>query len=125
MQLPNSTTINALTRRVVTGWQQRYLTRWQTSYLPRLAWTDRQLPRFVHACAVTMPLIQQFRLLAWEQLPEPSAQRWFGQAPVPLAAYIGSYLVKLTYGLRSTGYLRQFLIKHPALIIGAMLRAWW
>lgn len=116
MQLHNFTTIDSLARRVVAGWRHRYLTRWQTSYLPRLTWSDRQLPRFVHACAVTMPLIHQFRLLAWERLPGPSARQWLGQAPVPLAAYIGSYLVKLTYGLRSTGHLRQFLIKHPALI---------
>jgi hypothetical protein len=116
MQLYNSITLGSLARRVVTGWRHRYLTRWQTSYLPRLTWSDRQLPGFVHTCAVTMPLVHQFRLLAWERLPLPSARRWYGQTPVPLAAYIGSFLVKLTDGLRATGHLRQFLVDHPALI---------
>lgn len=116
MKQNNSNTLRSLTRRVVTRWQQRYLARWQTSYLPRLSWSDRQLPRFVHACAVTRPLVEQFRLLDWERLPLPTAHGAFGQTAVPLAAYIGSFLVKLSYGLRSTGQLRQFLAAHPALI---------
>lgn len=116
MQQNNSTTFGALVRQVMAGWRYRYVTRWQTSHLPRLTWSDRQLPGFVRTCAVTMPLIHQFRLLAWERLPMPPARRWCGQTPVPLAAYIGSFLVKLTYGLRSTGDLRQFLTAHPALI---------
>jgi hypothetical protein len=97
-------------------WRHRYLSRWQTSYLPRLAWPEQQWPRFVQQCPVTMPLIQQLRLLDWERLPRPTTRRWFGQSPVPLAAYIGAYLVKLAYGIRSTGHLRQFLLDHPALV---------
>jgi hypothetical protein len=116
MQQNNSTTLRTFTRQVVARWRHRYSTRWQTSYLPRLAWSDRQLPSFVRHCAVTMSFIQQFRLLDWERLPLPSVQRGFGQMPAPLAAYIGSFLVKLSCGLRSTGELQQFLANHPALI---------
>lgn len=97
-------------------WQQRLLWRWQTSYLPRLTWPDKQFPRFVHQCPTTISFVSRLRLLDWEKLPPPPQRNWFGRAPVPLAAYIGSYLVKLEQGMTSTGQLRQFLVAHPALV---------
>jgi hypothetical protein len=116
MQQKDSNTVLALTQQVWARWQQRYLSRWQTSYLPRLAWPDTQLPRFVQQCAVSRPFIEQLRLLAWERLPWPACRRWFHHTPVPLAAYIGASLLKVRYGLHSTGDLVQFLAGHPALV---------
>jgi hypothetical protein len=81
-----------------------------------LAWFNQQLPGFVQDCAVTMPIIEQFRLLDWERLPLPATRRWFGQPPVPLSAYIGAFMVKLHFGIRSTGHLRQFLVAQPPLL---------
>ncbi|MCP4342872.1 MAG: hypothetical protein GY799_29315 [Desulfobulbaceae bacterium] len=112
----DSNTKTPLTLRLRGYWRQRYLWRWQTSYLPRLTWPDKQLPRFVHQCPATMSFISWLRLLDWEKLPSPTERNWFGRTPVPLAAYIGSYLVKLEQGFDSTGKLRHFLVTHPALV---------
>lgn len=86
------------------------------AHLPRLVAPDNRLPRWVRQCPVTMPLIQQLRLLDWEQLPANASRHWFGHNPVPLAAYVGCYLVKLEHHLPTMGALRRFLMTHPALI---------
>ena len=112
----NSNTKTPLPLRLRGYWRQRLLWRWQTSYLPRLTWPDKQLPRFVYQCPATMSFISWLRLLDWEKLPLPTQRNWFGRTPVPLAAYIGAYLVKLDQGLHSTGKLRHFLVTHPALV---------
>jgi hypothetical protein len=97
-------------------YRQRYLWRWQTSYLPRLTWPDAQTPRFVRQCGVTWPIVQQLRLLDWECLPRPAHKQHFGQQPVPLSAYIATYLVKLILEIGTMGKLRRFLVAHPALV---------
>lgn len=85
-------------------------------HLPRLMYADDQLPRFVRECATTMSLIPKFRLLAWEQVAQPASRQWFGKEPIPLVAYITAFLVKTEQKLPSIGYLRRFLVQHPALI---------
>ncbi len=112
----DSNTNTPLSSRLRQYWRQRYLGRWQTSYLPRLMWPDKHFPRFVRQCPATMSFISWLRLLDWEKLPRPAQRHWFGRTPVPLAAYIGAYLVKLDQGLASTGKLRRFLVMHPPLV---------
>jgi hypothetical protein len=56
------------------------------------------------------------QLLDWEQLPTTLTWRCSGERTVPLAAYVGAYLIKLERGLSSFGALRRFLREHPALI---------
>ncbi len=63
-----------------------------------------------------MACISWLRLIDWEKLPQTTRRKWFGRTPVPRAAYIGSYLVKLEQGLNSTGKLRRYLTAHPALV---------
>lgn len=84
--------------------------------LPRLMNPNGRLPRFVQECATTMSLIPRFRLLDWEAVGQPSPREWFGRRPVPPAAYIGAFLVKIDQKLPSLGHLRRFLTQHPALI---------
>ncbi|MCB9421367.1 MAG: transposase [Ardenticatenaceae bacterium] len=55
-------------------------------------------------------------MLEWEQLPATLADRKQGERLVPLAAYIGSYLVRLEQQLPTFGALRRFLADHPGLI---------
>jgi hypothetical protein len=86
------------------------------SHLPRLLYADHLLPPFVRNCRITMCLREQLFLLDWERLPSAQTRRWFGREPVPAAAYIGAYLVKLDQGIRTIAGLRRFLIDHPALI---------
>ena len=114
MSLKDSNT--PVTQRLLAYWRQRYLWRWQTSYEPRLCWPDNQIPRFVHQCPVTQPLMTQLRLLDWEQLPRPTRQQWFGRQSIPLAAYIGAYFVKLIHQIPTMGHLHRFLATHPALV---------
>jgi len=112
----NNSNISELALRLMAPWRLRYLWRWQTSYLPRLAWPDPQIPRFVQQCGVSWPIVQQLRLLDWEQLPRPHRKQYFGRQPVPLSAYIATYLVKLNHEIRTMGKLRHFLVTHPALV---------
>jgi hypothetical protein len=56
------------------------------------------------------------QLLDWEQLPTTLAQRRTGWRTVPLAAYVGAFLVKLELQLTTFGHLHRFLRQHPALI---------
>ncbi len=85
-------------------------------HLPRLMWEDDHFPRFVQECPTTMSLIPKLRLLAWEKVAQVPGREWFGKQPVPPAAYIGAFLVKIDQKLSSLGHLRRFLVHHPALI---------
>lgn len=86
------------------------------SHLPRLVLAPRFHPRYVQRCQVTQQLLPMLQLLDWEQLPTTLTWRCSGERTVPLAAYVGAYLVKLERGLPTFGVLRRFLREHPALI---------
>jgi hypothetical protein len=55
-------------------------------------------------------------LLDWDQLPTTLALQDRGERTVPLAAYVGAYLIKLDQRLTTFGALRRFLRTHPALV---------
>lgn len=84
--------------------------------LPRLLLADRYQPRYVRRCPIAQHHIAQLRLLAWEELPAILANRKQGERLVPLAAYIGAYLVRLEQQLPTFGRLHRFLVEHPALL---------
>lgn len=86
------------------------------SHLPRLLLAQRYQPRYVRRCPVTRELISLLQLLDWEQLPTVLAGRRTGWRTIPLAAYVGAFLVKLQRQLPTSGHLRRFLREHPALI---------
>ena len=86
------------------------------SHLPRLILHPRFQPRYVRNCEVTQKLLPLLQRLDWEQLPTTLTWRCSGERTVPLAAYIGAYLVKLERQLPTFGVLRRFLREHPALI---------
>lgn len=86
------------------------------SHLPRLVLADRFQPRYVRNCPVTQRIIGQLRLLEWDQLPATLVDRKQGERLVPLAAYIGAYLVRLDYQLPTFGALCRFLADHPGLL---------
>lgn len=86
------------------------------SHLPRLLLAERYQPRFVRECAVTQTLIAKLQLLDWEQLPTTLSMQYSGERTIPLAAYVGAYLVELEQGLPTLGALRSFLRQHPALV---------
>ncbi|MCA9988443.1 MAG: transposase [Anaerolineales bacterium] len=86
------------------------------AHLPRLVLARRWQPWYVRRCLVTQAVIEQLQLLDWEQLPLSLADRQPGERLVPLAAYVGAYLVRLDQQLRSFGALRRFLRDHPGLI---------
>jgi hypothetical protein len=97
---------------------QRWLARQPhlPAHLPRLLLAQQHQPRFVQRCAVTQSLLPQLQLLDWEQLPTTLASRRTGWRTIPLAAYVGAYLVKLDQQLSTFGRLHRFLRQHPALI---------
>lgn len=86
------------------------------AHLPRLVLADRFQPGYVRRCRVTQRFISQLRLLEWENLPATLANRKQGERLVPLAAYIGAYLIRLEQQLPTFGSLRRFLCEHPGLI---------
>ena len=89
-------------------------------HLPRLLQAQRYQPRFVRHCPVTQQTIAWLQLLDWEQLPTHLALRSVGERTIPLAAYIGAYLVKLDQQLPTFAALRRF----PPGSSGASLGAW-
>lgn len=74
------------------------------------------LPRFVQSCPMTLQMINWLRLFRWDKLPLRRERHWFGRKPVPPAAYIGAFLVKLDQHLMTISHLRRFLLTHPGLI---------
>jgi len=77
---------------------------------------DALLPGFVRDCAVTSSLRSWLGLLEWDRLPVLCVRHWYGHDPVPMAAYLGAYLVKIDQGLPTMSSLRRFLEQHPALV---------
>ncbi len=86
------------------------------THLPRLLLATRFQPRYVQRCQVTQSLIPAFTLLDWEQLPTTLINKRTGWRTIPLAAYVGAFLVKLDQQLPTFGRLHRFLREHPALI---------
>ena len=86
------------------------------SYLPRLVLAERYQPGFVRRCQVTQSLLPLLRQLVWEQLPATLTMQARGERSVPLAAYVGAYLVRLQQQLPTFAALRHFLRTHPALV---------
>jgi len=85
-------------------------------HLPRLMMPTHLFPRFVKEDATAMDIIPKLRLLDWEQVAQPPARHWFGKQPIPRAAYVGAFLVKIDQKLATLSQLRRFLCQHPALI---------
>ena len=86
------------------------------AHLPQLLVAPRYQPRFVRCCPVTQSLLPKLQLLDWEQLPTTLTHRRTGWRTIPLAAYVGAFLVKLDQQLPTFGRLHRFLCQHPALI---------
>lgn len=86
------------------------------SHLPRLLLAERYWPRYARHCPITQETADLLSLLDWEQLPTTLARRRSGERSIPLAAYVGAYLLKLERSLPTFGHLRRFLRQHPALI---------
>lgn len=112
----NSNTNRLWSKRTTSLWPIREKQNGRCTPLPRMMFPIRRYPKFVKSCATTMRLIRLLQSLRWEQIPEPPSRAWFGRTPIPLAAYIGAFLVKLEEGLPSLGHLRRYLVEHPALI---------
>ncbi|MCO5184958.1 MAG: hypothetical protein M9965_13580 [Anaerolineae bacterium] len=103
-----------MTRRAWKAWLTPQ-TPWPT-HLPRLLLSHQYQPHFVHHCPVTQAAGLYLRLLDWEQLPTTLAMQHIGERTIPLAAYVGAYLVKLDQQLATFGALRRYLREHPALV---------
>ena len=99
-------------------WWQRWLAKnpHLPPHLPRLVLHPRFYPNYVRQCEVTQELLPLLQQIDWEQLPATLTWRSSGERTVPLAAYIGAYLIKLERGLPTFGALQRFLSEHPALI---------
>lgn len=95
-------------------WQQR---QWRRYPIPRLCCPTEQLPLFVRRCPLTMQVQPWLSLMAWSALPEAKRGRP-KQDSVPLAAYLGAFLVKLDQQLPTLAALHRFLVAHPALVWG-------
>lgn len=86
------------------------------THLPRLLLSTRHQPRFVRRCPITQECRSWLQLIDWEQLPTTLSMQSRGERTVPLAAYVGAYLVKIDQRLPTFGALRRFLRAHPALV---------
>lgn len=86
------------------------------AHLPRFLLKPTYQPRFVRRCQLTQDLCQPLCYLDWDQLPRSLSMHRQGERDVPLAAYVGAYLIKLHQQLSTFGQLRRFLSAHPALV---------
>lgn len=87
-----------------------------SAHLPRLLWDKSVQPKYVQKCATTQHIKSLFDRLDWHSLPKTLGKGRTGFRTIPLCAYVGAYLVKIEYGLRTFGQLHRFLRDHPALI---------
>lgn len=85
--------------------------------LDRLARSGDALPDFVRFCPVARRFLDLLGSLDWEHFPERDPHQPFpGVQPVPRAAFVAAYLVKLEQNQRYMSDLRRFLVEHPALV---------
>lgn len=115
MRKQDFSTTNHWISRLRQFWRQYQLRQKPGEIRPRFLKAEREFPAFVRNCPVTASLIRWLRLLKWDCIPV-SQYCYFGQEPVPLAAYIGAFLVKLDRQLPTIAHLHRFLLEHPALI---------
>ena len=64
-------------------------------HLPRLLLPQKYQPRFVRQCRLTQEICARYALLEWEQLPHSLCLNRRGERTIPLAAYVGTYLLKI------------------------------
>ena len=86
------------------------------AHLPRLVLAKRYQPHYVRHCRLTQNICNKLRHIEWALLPHSLSLHRQGERSVPLAAYIGAYLLKIDQELGSFGKLRYFLRAHPALL---------
>lgn len=98
------------------GW----LTQFNRAKPPRLLneWSQQEadLPAFVQHSAVARRYLHLLSPLAWEQLPQRSAQPHTQQPSISYATFAAACLIKLDQQLVSMGALRQYLLEHPELV---------
>ena len=116
MQQTHSNIGSEMLRRAMRPWHSYRLWQWQRQSAPRFYGDEGDLPRFVRQCKTTMDAIEWLRLLNWEALPYSQRILYFGRTPVPMAAYVGAFLVKLDQQMSTVSQLRRFLVAHPALV---------
>lgn len=85
-------------------------------HLPRLVLAKRYQPHYVRHCRLTQNICNKLQHIDWDLLPHSLSLHPQGERSVPLAAYIGAYLLKIDQELGSFGKLRYFLRTHPALL---------
>ena len=115
MQHTHSSTGSRRLRRLTQPWRSCRMWRWQRQTAPRFAAEPEHLPRFVRSCRTTQEAIGWLRFVDWPTLPH-ARSLCFGRTPIPTAAYIGAFLVKLDYQMPTMAQLRRFLVAHPALV---------
>jgi hypothetical protein len=90
----------------------------QGTAIPRLADPLLKQPGYVKKCELAQQYRALFRLIDWSAVVGEMPPRAGGRETVPLAAYVGGYLIKLDQGLTTMGKLRRFLVAHPSLVWG-------
>lgn len=114
----HSNTARKWLRNVTAGWRAWRLRQWEQYPTVRLQCDDEKLPKFVRQCKTTMEVRQWLTGIKWDSLPPQQMRRYFDRDPVPQAAYIGAYLVKLACKRETMSDLRHILVAHPALVWG-------
>ncbi len=75
------------------------------------------LPQVVRESAEACACLTLLGALAWEEFPERSTERhWPGPQPLPRAAFVAAFLIKLDNDLPSMSKLRRHLVHQPALV---------
>lgn len=75
------------------------------------------LPPFVRESEEARACLALLGALDWEHFPERSTHRlWPGPKPLPRAAFVAAFLLKLDNDLTSTRKLRRHLLRQPALV---------
>ena len=76
-----------------------------------------ELPEWVANDPVTSEYLEMFGVLDWDNFPERGPNRlWPGPVPNLRRTYAAAFMVKLIENRRYMGNLRNYLVKHPALV---------
>lgn len=83
---------------------------------PRFCLPEQALPHFVRYCPVAMDCYQRLVSIRWTAFPERALNRDYPQEPVSYASFVAACLIKVESQLGSMPLLRDYLVKHPALV---------
>ena len=109
----------SITSKWSTQWWQQWIG-WRKHQYPtiRLCSPEKQLPKFVRQCGLTMQVREWLQWVDWDKIEDTSARQFAPRKTVSRKTYVAAFLVKIDQEKRSLAALHRLLMSHPALVWG-------